>query len=83
MCSLGESEVTVSWDVPAGAAGQYRLGHRGYHHTIIRGNFYYEGWSEPFLVSAEAGQAASPVRSAATLSRPWSFLADWWFGLSM
>ena len=31
--------------------GLYRIGHRGYWHTIIRGNTYYEGWSQPFTVT--------------------------------
>ena len=49
---LGESEVTVLWEVPDSVEpGLYRLGHRGFWHTIIRGNLYYEGWSQPFTVT--------------------------------
>ena len=49
---LGESEVTVLWEVPDSVEpGLYRIGHRGYWHTIIRGNTYYEGWSQPFTVT--------------------------------
>ena len=33
----GESTVEVIWDVPDNApAGTYRLGHRGYHKTLLR-----------------------------------------------
>merc|ERR1719500_867173 len=49
---LGESEVTVLWDLPDNVEpGLYRIGHRGYWHTIIRGNIYYEGWSQTFTVT--------------------------------
>ena len=49
---LGESEVTVLWELPDNVQpGIYRIGHRGYWHTIIRGNIYYEGWSQPFTVT--------------------------------
>jgi len=49
---LGESEVTISVDIPAdqGSEGVYRIGHMGYWHSILRGNTYYEGWSQPFTV---------------------------------
>ena len=40
------------WEVPNNVEpGLYRIGHRGYWHTIIRGNIYYEGWSQPFTVT--------------------------------
>lgn len=48
---LGESEVTIHWDIPEEMEpGTYRIGHMGYHHTILRGNIYYEGWSHSFTV---------------------------------
>merc|ERR1719244_1085070 len=48
---LGESEVTVHWELPMDVEeGTYRIGHKGYWHTIIRGNSYYEGWTQPFTV---------------------------------
>jgi len=49
---LGESEVTISVDIPADqdSEGVYRIGHMGYWHSILRGNTYYEGWSQPFTV---------------------------------
>ena len=33
---LGESEVTVTWDIPPDWSGVFRIGHMGYWHTIIR-----------------------------------------------
>ena len=55
---LGSSEVTVLWELPDNVEpGLYRVGHRGYWHTIIRGNIYYEGWSQTFTV-------ANPITSS-------------------
>merc|ERR1712142_472993 len=49
---LGESEVTVHWEIPLDVEdGTYRIGHKGYWHTILRGNSYYEGWTQPFTVT--------------------------------
>ena len=61
---LGESEVTVSWEIPDNVqGGVYRLGHRGYWHTIIRGNIYYEGWSEPFTVETTTDHERVPAQA--------------------
>jgi len=50
----GESTVEVIWDIPEGTPpGTYRLGHRGFHKTILRGVLPYEGWSITFKVSDE------------------------------
>jgi len=80
---LGESEVSVSWDIPLDTEeGLYRLGHKGYHHTIIRGNFYYEGWSNEFQV-VKADRKNQPVKSDATIAlSPWDTLYSF-LGLSM
>jgi neutral ceramidase len=79
---LGESEVSLSWDIPQDAVeGLYRFGHKGYHHTILRGNFYYEGWSSEFLVGK--GVRDTKLASDATLARkPWDTLTAF-FGLNM
>ena len=85
---LGESEVTVVWEVPDNVeAGVYRLGHRGYWHTIIRGNIYYEGWSQSFNVEANSRHAEDILhqsREAPTMSNsgnslrtPFNFISQW------
>ena len=85
---LGESEVTVVWEVPDNVeAGVYRLGHRGYWHTIIRGNIYYEGWSQSFNVEANsrhAGDILHQSQEAPTMSNsgnslrtPFNFISQW------
>lgn len=81
---LGESEVELSWDIPEDVTeGLYRFGHKGYHHTIIRGNYYYEGWSNEFLVGESARDMKLPVKNDATLARkPWDSLTTF-FGLNM
>jgi len=81
---LGESEVECSWDIPEDTPeGMYRFGHKGYHHTIIRGNFYYEGWSNEFMVGEGLRDMKLPVKNDATLARkPWDVLTSF-LGLSM
>jgi len=81
---LGESEVELSWDIPEDTPeGLYRFGHKGYHHTIIRGNFYYEGWSNEFKVGEGVRDMKLPVKNDATLARkPWDVLTSF-LGLSM
>jgi len=81
---LGESEVVCSWDIPEDTPeGLYRFGHKGYHHTIIRGNFYYEGWSNEFMVGEGLRDLKLPVKNDATLARkPWDVLTSF-LGLSM
>eukprot|EP00091_Calanus_sinicus_P009610 TRINITY_DN2241_c0_g1_i5.p1 TRINITY_DN2241_c0_g1~~TRINITY_DN2241_c0_g1_i5.p1 ORF type:complete len:304 (-),score=88.32 TRINITY_DN2241_c0_g1_i5:128-1039(-) len=81
---LGESEVTLSWDIPSDAVeGVYRFGHKGYYHTIIRGNFFYEGWSNEFTVGENARNMKLPLKNDATLARkPWDSISTF-FGLNM
>merc|ERR1719259_1256028 len=48
---LGESEVTVTWEVPPGTPnGNYRILHRGYYKHILRGLTPYQGVSNTFTV---------------------------------
>eukprot|EP00088_Acartia_fossae_P019247 TRINITY_DN21220_c0_g1_i4.p1 TRINITY_DN21220_c0_g1~~TRINITY_DN21220_c0_g1_i4.p1 ORF type:complete len:687 (+),score=151.03 TRINITY_DN21220_c0_g1_i4:252-2063(+) len=48
---LGESEVTVIWEIPEDALnGEYRIIHKGYYKSIIRGLTPYLGVSKTFLV---------------------------------
>jgi len=57
----GESKVEVIWDVPESTEpGTYRLGHRGYHKTILRGVLPYEGWSLTFKVGTEVMVEPAP-----------------------
>lgn len=81
---LGESEVALSWDIPEDAVeGLYRFGHKGYHHTILRGNFYYEGWSKEFTVGENIRNMKLPLKNDATLARkPWESISTF-FGLNM
>lgn len=81
---LGESEVILSWDIPEDAVeGLYRFGHQGYHHTILRGNFFYEGWSEEFRVGESAQDIKLPMKNDATLARkPWDSISKF-LGLNM
>jgi len=81
---LGESEVILSWDIPEDVeSGLYRFGHKGYHRTILHGNFYYEGWSNEFTVGGSDGRMRLPVKSDATLARkPWDSFTSF-FGLNM
>ena len=90
---LGESEVTVLWELPDNVQpGVYRLGHRGFWHTIIRGNIYYEGWSQPFTVTnpartreADLAELDTPLQSKTlamansgnSLQSPLSLLSRW------
>ena len=77
---LGESEVTVLWDLPDNVEpGLYRIGHRGYWHTIIRGNIYYEGWSQPFTVtnSDRTQQNPAVANSGNSLQSPLSLFSQW------
>ena len=82
---LGESEVTVEWNVPDNVQpGVYRLGHRGYWHTIIRGNIYYEGWSQPFNVINEGPNIQPDIfeipamsNSGNSLQTPFKLLSRW------
>lgn len=84
---LGESEVTVLWELPDNVQpGVYRLGHRGFWHTIIRGNIYYEGWSQPFTVTnpdlgepdtALQSKTLAMANSGNSLQSPLSLLSRW------
>jgi len=48
---LGESEVTVVWDIPTDAPeGEYRIRHMGYYKHILRGITEYMGMTDIFLV---------------------------------
>jgi len=48
---LGESEVTVSWDIPENTpTGYYRITHQGFYKTLVKGTFPYEGSSRTFTV---------------------------------
>merc|ERR1711970_598333 len=79
---LGESEVILSWDIPEDVeSGLYRFGHRGYHRTILHGNFYYEGWSNEFTVGGSDRTMKLPMKNEASLARkPWdSFISFFGF----
>merc|ERR1711970_1051580 len=79
---LGESEVILSWDIPEDAEpGLYRFGHKGYHRTILHGNFYYEGWSNEFTVGGSDRTMKLPMKNEASLARkPWdSFISFFGF----
>lgn len=48
---LGNSESTVTWDIPETAEpGRYRIKHFGFHKTVFQKIIPYEGTSTPFLV---------------------------------
>jgi len=79
---LGESEVVLSWDIPEDVEeGLYRFGHKGYHHTIVRGNYPYEGWSNEFNVSKRFKKRLS-TNEGTRVKNPWSSISSF-FGLNM
>ena len=50
---LGESEVSIEWEVPENALnGTYRIMHQGYHKDIFNKHFY-SGYSDSFDVISE------------------------------
>ena len=69
----GESEVILSWDIPEDAESSlYRFGHKGYHRTILHGNFYYEGWSNEFTVGGSDRMMKQHAKNDASLAgKPW------------
>jgi len=74
----GESTAEVIWDVPNDTpSGTYRLGHRGYHKTLLRGVLPYEGWSATFQVGGGGG-VHFRTRSArlGKVWDPWSRVAN-------
>merc|ERR1712059_132084 len=74
----GESTVEVIWEIPENAEkGVYRLGHRGFHKTLLRGVLPYEGWSIAFGVGPEVNHQYLPPRSRSSASRPGA-LGDMW-----
>jgi len=86
----GESQVEVIWDVPLDIEpGVYRLGHRGFHKTILRGVLPYEGWSVAFQVGSTQGieriarARSSASRAASKLPAVWDMWQDLVNNLSM
>merc|ERR1719295_2280718 len=72
----GESTVEVIWDLPDNTpAGTYRLGHRGYHKTLLRGVLPYEGWSATFQVGGGANYRSSSARLGKVWD-PWSQVSN-------
>jgi len=73
---LGESQVTVEWEIPDTAVeGTYRIVHQGYYKHILRGLTPYHGMSDPFPVGANLGQreeAEEPI------NKEQNFLQDIW-----
>lgn len=67
----GESTTEAIWDVPEDVVeGTYRLGHRGYHKTILRGVLPYEGVSTTFVVSGSASPRVRMASSSTRLGQP-------------
>ena len=48
---LGESEVTIEWEVPEDTVnGTYRIMHQGYHKDLL-GKYFYSGYTNNFQVA--------------------------------
>jgi neutral ceramidase len=51
---LGESEVTVTWDIPENTPnGIYRISHQGFYKNLVKGTYPYEGISKSFIVGPQ------------------------------
>jgi len=73
---LGESEVTVLWDIPMNAPkGEYRIIHKGWYKHILRGLTPYSGTSQTFLVGLTREESSTEKEAIQQVKNPF---ADLW-----
>lgn len=68
---LGESTVTIEWEIPENAAnGTYRIMHRGYHKDIFSSKHFYSGLTNSFsVISGVLRDKSDPVEPDSFLER--------------